>query len=134
MVFRPGLDPVQERFSIDAVRADNRFGGGAARPGCSGLWLTDPGNARLWLAAAVSASKSCPLLAVTRRSTGTSAPSNLNGSIVGSVDEETRSKSYTSVPLMPVLALATDRKCSSASREACRGTDRRGLDPRPTAS
>jgi hypothetical protein len=33
---------------------------------------------------------------------------------------------------MLVLALATDRKCSSASREACQGTDRRGLDPRPT--
>jgi hypothetical protein len=38
------------------------------------------------------------------RLNGTSAPSNPNGSIVGSVDEETRSKSCTSAPLMPVLA------------------------------
>jgi hypothetical protein len=31
---------------------------------CSGHWLSDFGNARLWLAAAVSASNSCPLPAV----------------------------------------------------------------------
>jgi hypothetical protein len=34
------------------------------------------------------------------------ASSNLNGCVMGSVGEETRSKSYTSALLMPVLQLA----------------------------
>jgi hypothetical protein len=57
--------------------------------GCSGHWLSDFGNARLWLARRIS----CLLPAVARRSTGTSAPLNPNGSIAVSAGEETPSKS-----------------------------------------